>query len=210
MTEKEYDYNITGIFPTPVLLSSIGRDFTEQELEGIHSYSLTASRSIGNSNSNEKYILHSDPTFVDLWSDCQNMLNCFIQKVYVPTKDVQPYVTQSWLNFTRENEFHHRHMHYNSFLSGVLYIDVDQNNDKILFHNESRSLLHLPPKEHNPFNCESWTFDLKPGMIIIFPSYLYHSVQTKLGTNVRTSLAFNSFVRGEIGICEESTELKLP
>ena len=208
--KKDYEYNITGIFPTPILISSIGRDFTEEELECIKSYHELSTKNVGNVSSQEKYILHSESSLKDLWTDCQNLLNCFVQKVHVPQTDVQPYITQSWLNYTKEKEYHHKHFHYNSFLSGVLYIDVDQDNDKIAFHNESQSLLYLTPKEHNPFNCETWTFDLKPGMVIIFPSYLYHSVETKVGTNVRTSLAFNSFVRGDIGVYNDATELKLP
>jgi len=43
----------------------------------------------------------------------------------------------------------------------------------------------------------------------LFPSYLYHKVEIKQGTNVRTSLAFNVFVKGTIGSGLTFTELNL-
>ena len=40
-------------------------------------------------------------------------------------KIVQPYITQSWLNTTNQNEAHHQHEHPNSFLSGVDLIKIE-------------------------------------------------------------------------------------
>lgn len=205
----DYNYNITGIFPTPVLISSIGREFSKKELDSFKYHAEDSVQNIGNTGSKEKYLFHNDPNLDQLWADCQNLLTCFVDKIYCPATKIEPYITQSWLNYTKEKQFHHQHKHPNSFISGVLYIDVDEQNDKIIFHNEPDSMLSLRPKEYNPFNCVSWTFELKPGMVILFPSTLSHSVEHKVGTNTRTSLAFNSFVRGDVGFLQDSTELKL-
>jgi hypothetical protein len=43
----------------------------------------------------------------------------------------------------------------------------------------------------------------------MFPSELQHMVEQKEGKNLRTSLAFNTFIRGDIGNNGELTELKL-
>ena len=65
-------------------------------------------------------------------------------------KNVKPYITQSWLNYTRANQFHHRHEHPNSFVSGVLYINADKATDRINFYNkrhEYKSKVHRHKQE---------------------------------------------------------------
>ena len=44
---------------------------------------------------------------------------------------------------------------------------------------------------------------------VMFPSELQHMVEQKQGKNLRTSLSFNTFIRGDIGNNGELTELKL-
>jgi hypothetical protein len=48
-----------------------------------------------------------------------------------------PYITQSWANYTKKNQYHHTHEHPNSFISGVLYINANEAHDKITMHKKS-------------------------------------------------------------------------
>jgi hypothetical protein len=94
-------------------------------------------------------------------------------------------------------------------VSGVLYINSDEQNDKIKFFNDSYRTLRLELKEYNIWNSKSWWFPVKTGDIILFPSSLTHMVETKQGTNTRISLAFNVFIKGTIGNNKSLTELIL-
>jgi uncharacterized protein (TIGR02466 family) len=123
---------------------------------------------------------------------------------------VTAYITQSWLNFTSEKQWHHKHEHPNSFLSGVYYIDADAENDKITFFKNGYKQLKLTPSEWNWWNADSWWFTVKTGSIVVFPSHLTHMVEQKAGNNVRCSLAFNTFLRGSVGVGESLTQLILP
>ena len=96
------------------------------------------------------------------------------------------------------------------FLSGVLYIDADEKNDKIFFYEDGYKQIKIPPKEWNLFNSESWYFTVKTAQIVVFPSHLTHMVEAKAGDNRRCSLAFNTFLRGKIGSQSELTELLNP
>ena len=49
----------------------------------------------------------------------EKCLNNFYQSVFSPRDDVEIYITQSWLNYTEPGQFHHKHAHPNSFVSGV-------------------------------------------------------------------------------------------
>ena len=89
-------------------------------------------------------------------------------------------------------------------------LDADEEYDSIkFFKRHTYESLTIEPYEHHLFNSESWTFKVKTGDIILFPSSLGHLVESKIGDNLRTSLSFNTFIKGTIGVDVELTELKL-
>ena len=61
------------------------------------------------------------------------MIKDYFNKVLSITDEVTPYITQSWLNYTETKQFHHRHEHPNSIVSGVFYINCHEEFDKIKF-----------------------------------------------------------------------------
>lgn len=50
---------------------------------------------------------------------------------------------------------------------------------------------------------------VKDGDLLIFPSSLIHDVPKVVGDKQRISIAFNSFLKGNLGDMSYSTELKL-
>ena len=122
---------------------------------------------------------------------------------------MNPYITQSWTNYTRTNQNHHSHQHPNSFISGVLYISADEKFDKITLHRNGYQQIKPVPTEWNWYNSDSWFYTVKTGMIILFPSNTTHNVETKEGDNKRISLAFNTFFKGTMGENSQLTELIL-
>ena len=124
-------------------------------------------------------------------------------------KDIKPYITQSWLNYTETNQYHHKHEHPNSLVSGVFYINADEDNDKIRFFSNKYEVIRPEINEFNLFNSTTWWFPVKTNDIVLFPSSLTHCVDIKKGTNTRISLAFNVFIKGKIGKEKLLTELKI-
>jgi len=143
-------------------------------------------------------------------AEIEAAVNHYMDKIIVAKPEVKAYITQSWLNFTSEKQWHHKHEHPNSFLSGVYYIDADEANDKITFFKDRYKQIKLTPAEWNWWNADSWWFTVKTGSIVVFPSHLTHMVEQKAGNNVRCSLAFNTFLRGSVGVGESLTQLILP
>ena len=68
-------------------------------------------------------------------------VNAYFEKIYSPTTDCSVYITQSWINYTEEKQRHHIHLHGNSLISGVLYINADIDFDSITFY--KRELIKL-------------------------------------------------------------------
>jgi len=152
---------------------------------------------IGNVTSNDTYIL-DDPLCYEFKAWLHSHIAKFFYDFYKIDKKVKMYITQSWINFTEKYEYHHSHNHPNSVLSGVFYFLGDD--IKIKFHNDSDLFkgLHLPISNYIKDNSDVYTLNLKPGQLVLFPSHITHSVPKFEGT-LRVSLAFNTFIKGDIG-----------
>jgi uncharacterized protein (TIGR02466 family) len=199
---------INSIFPTPIYISKLGRELTKKQLSFIDKTKLNVYKNIGNKTSNDNYILNLK-IFKDLKIDLDLKIQDYFDKVISPANDIKPYITQSWLNYTETNQYHHKHVHSNSLLSGVLYINCDDKFDKIKFFNDTYKAIKPEIKEWNIWNSETWWFSVKTGDVILFPSSLSHMVETKEGNNTRISLAFNVFIKGTVGNNKKITELVL-
>ena len=199
---------VNGIFPTPIYISKLNRKLTSLELKFIEKFKKDVYKNIGNIHTNNSYILNEKP-FLNLKKDLNLRVKDYFEKVISPTDAITPYITQSWLNYTETNQFHHKHAHPNSLVSGVFYVNCHEELDKIKFFNEGYKTIKPEVKDWNLWNSESWWFTVKTGDIIMFPSSLTHMVENKEGTNTRISLAFNVFIKGVIGDNKNLTELIL-
>jgi uncharacterized protein (TIGR02466 family) len=205
------DYKIHGLFPIPVYMTGIDREFTKEELEFVNDQKNYCVNNSGNIHTKDNYILNR-PELKNIKQFVDEVCQSYLNNIVCPKGDIKIYVTQSWLNYTEENEYHHKHEHPNSFASGVLYIDSDKDNDSIKFFNPV-SYKQISPEinenKYNPYNSGSWFFPVETGKIIMFPSSTTHQVDIKKGSNTRISLAFNTFLKGKIGPNRDLAELIL-
>ncbi len=200
---------IENLFPIPIYISNIDRKFTKQELQFVTEQKKHCKNNTGNIHTKDNYILNRKEfknikKFID--KSCQD----YLEKIISPKNNIELYITQSWLNYTEENQHHHIHAHPNSVVSGVLYFDCNKENDKIKFSNPIGYQQIKPEiKDFNIWNSETWWFALETGQLVMFPSSTTHQVETKKGNNTRVSLAFNTFYKGTIGSNSNLTELIL-
>ena len=200
--------NINGIFPTPIYISKLDRELTPLELKFVDKNKKDFYKNDGNITSNNNYILNEKP-FANIKKELDLRAQDYFDKVISPANNITPYITQSWLNYTETNQYHHKHAHPNSLVSGVFYINCHEEHDKIKFFNDNYKTIKLEVKDWNMWNSESWWFTVKTGDVILFPSSLTHMVETKQGDNTRISLAFNVFIKGTVGNNKNLTELHL-
>ena len=200
--------NINGIFPTPIYISKLDRELTPLELKFVDKNKKDFYKNDGNITSNNNYILNEKP-FANIKKELDLRVQDYFDKIISPSNNITPYITQSWLNYTEKNQYHHKHAHPNSLVSGVFYINCHEEHDKIKFFNDTYKTIRTEVKDWNMWNSESWWFPVKTGDVILFPSSLTHMVETKQGDNTRISLAFNVFIKGTVGINKSLTELIL-
>jgi uncharacterized protein (TIGR02466 family) len=119
-------------------------------------------------------------------------------------------LTQSWISCKKPGQMHDIHTHPNSIISGVFYFgDNKEFLPNITFHkSQSFSFPILRPREkYTKYN--NTEFELGLNNLILFPSYLQHSVNLNKSNIPRYSISFNSIPLGIFGDKDELTELKL-
>ena len=198
--------NLHPLFPTPVAFFDFPRDFSQDELDFMLKQEQRPN--MGNTTSSNNFILDR-PELAEVRQFLQASVDEYLDQVFATTNKVGLRITQSWLNYTGNNQFHHKHDHPNSVVSGVFYIQSNKATDKIHFYKKLGNL-RLPSQNYNPYNSESWWFEAVPKQLILFPSTLEHSVETlKDYVGSRVSMSFNTFFQGEVGSLQDLTFLSL-
>lgn len=194
------DLEVQHLFAIPVVKSKLFYIFQEHELDYIKN-KLERRKNIGNIRSVEDNILeHKELENVKKF--IQSGIDMYVKHIISPTNEnLEFYITQSWTNYTDTGDFHHKHAHPNSLISGCLYVNADKDADSITFYNPHSPYkrISIPSKQFNPYNSESWWIPIETGELIMFDSSTEHMVENTKSTETRISIAFNVFVKGEIG-----------
>jgi uncharacterized protein (TIGR02466 family) len=206
------EYFINTIFPKTFICSNIGREITKEELNIVTENSIpeTTYKNAGNVTTTERYVLKNIPEFESIKTFIEEGIKNYVNTVIKPKNNLEFYITQSWLNYTKPGEFHHKHSHPNSILSGVFYFNADKEKDRIYFYNDHEyQRIKIETKEFNLYNSNSWWYPVATGDLVIFQSDLVHMVETTVSNQTRVSLAFNVFAKGDFGTEESLTALYL-
>ena len=108
--------------------------------------------------------------------------------------------SHGWININRKGDFNREHVHPDCHWSGVYYVKTPANCGELRFHNpiaassmvKSGHLLNLTSSNiKTSFFLNSIPLDPYEGSILIFPSWLFHSVDPNRSNYDRISISFN-------------------
>lgn len=125
-------------------------------------------------------------------------------------------LTKIWVNKSSRMEFHHKHSHSNSILSGILYLNTFEGYGKTVFYypdpwwefQNSRLMQFTKTSLNNNIELINEVIP-EEGKLIIFPSHILHSTKPSMMNKERYTIAFNSFLKGSLGLSETANELDL-
>ena len=102
-------------------------------------------------------------------------------------------ITACWATVLARGASHKLHSHPNNFLSGVYYVRTHEGADTINFHDPRRqtSVIRPPVLELTAENTDQVVLRVREGTLLLFPSYLEHSVDANRSEHERISLSFN-------------------
>ena len=106
----------------------------------------------------------------------------------------KPKLDSLWVNLLRGPGHHSAHIHPHSILSGTLYVEVPAGSGAIRFEDPRLPLMMAAPKRDadaedglQPFV----TVEPRPGMLLLWESWLRHEVLPGRGRGERLSISFN-------------------
>ena len=109
------------------------------------------------------------------------------------------FVIQAWANVLRDGNYNTIHHHFGSHWSGVYYVatgkpapDIPINGKLELL--DPRSGIGMVPFEGSIFE-NRYLIDPRPGLMVMFPSWLNHFVHPFRGAGERISVPFNVVAR---------------
>lgn len=102
-------------------------------------------------------------------------------------------ITGCWANVLAQGAAHRAHSHPNNFLSGVYYVRTHPGTDTINFHDPrvQTGILRPPVTELTAENTDQVVVKVQNGTLLVFPSYLQHSVDANASGEERISISFN-------------------
>jgi uncharacterized protein (TIGR02466 family) len=131
--------------------------------------------------------------------DLKPQISSFVGEVMESFGFEEHCIFRSWVTKIQSGHRSDFHTHINSFYSGVLYFH-DNSSPLILRHPfPFCTHISLSDKFKHYNTDENLYYEPKAGEIIMFPSYLYHSVSVNTTNSTRYSMAFNVVPTGTYG-----------
>ena len=102
-------------------------------------------------------------------------------------------ITGCWASLYAPGAAHRAHTHPNNFLSAVYYVRTSSGADTINFHDprNQTGIIRPPVTELTASNTDQVVVRVKNGTLLVFPSYLQHSVDANASGQTRVSVSLN-------------------
>lgn len=102
-------------------------------------------------------------------------------------------VTGAWANVNPPGGRNSDHTHPNNFLSAVYYVSIPEGEGRITFSDpRPQAYAMMPPvQKFGPYTSNTVNFPVQPGRLVLFPSWLTHSVPVNRSGKERVSIAIN-------------------
>ena len=135
--------------------------------------------------------LHNREQMMDLISCIDSTAQTVLRFLKVAHNGIE--ITGCWANINASGASHIIHSHPNNFLSGIYYVRTHPGADSVNFHDprSQTGIIRPPVTELTSQNTDQVVVTVSDGMLLMFPSYLAHSVAPNESDNLRISISFN-------------------
>jgi uncharacterized protein (TIGR02466 family) len=132
--------------------------------------------------------------FADLERAIARQVNAFARELQFDMGGRKLKLDSLWINVMAKGAIHAPHIHPHSVISGTYYVTAPPKSGAIRFEDPRLAMLMAaPPKKKNarPDNRSFVDVMPKPGMLLLWESWLRHGVEPNAARTPRISVSFN-------------------
>ena len=196
---------IKDLWPTPLYMNEIvpSQETIDFALSADYERTSESMRTI------DKEILNSLP---ELKKEIEKEIDKYTRDYLKVDDNIEFYITTSWINKHKPDDYAVVHHHSNAILSGIYYIRQPRWSGDLLIHENNMTpnisnRVMLNYKEMTDYTTSHYQIPPEDGLLLLFPAHLMHSVEKNKSPNDRYSLGFNVFVKGELGVKESKLSI---
>ena len=190
----------TNLFPTNIITyiwkdaKDLNKELKEMIFAEAKKTPSIQSSNMGGYHSPNDLLTWDYPCIKSLLSMIQSMSQIMARNDGLKEGNTVDLSLAAWSNIIQSDHFHAPHRHPNNFWSGVYYIDNGDPDDTVEYNGYFEFL--DPRTGANMITNESldtprYQVNPKPGLMIMFPSWLEHYVHPYHGDSKRITIAFN-------------------
>ena len=136
--------------------------------------------------------MHKKPEYSPLVTELFRMQKEIYDHEHI---DRNAFLGNMWANINPPGGLNNPHLHPNSLFSGVYYVKSQPKSGRLkIYDPRSTSQMVMPIRKPGNPGRDMWrdaTLDPVIGRIIMFPSWLWHSVEENQSDDIRISVSFN-------------------
>jgi len=141
--------------------------------------------------------MHTKPEYKSLVDELMTMCKDVFKEEWL---DREPALGNMWANINPKEGSNQAHMHPNSLFSGVYYIKSNPQAGRLKIYDPRQGAqIVMPVRKKGQPPKHLWrdaNLDPFPGRIIMFPAWLWHSVEPNQSNDLRISVSFNFIQHG--------------
>lgn len=106
-------------------------------------------------------------------------------------------INNMWAIINKGGSTNLRHQHGNSTISGAYYVKAPENAGDIIFYDPRPAPVYSHPNALSPNSLNAQVNGISPreGALVLFPSYLDHSVNENMSNEERIVISFNIIIK---------------
>ena len=187
-------------FPTPIYIADIKHPTLNQELE--RDIVAWSNKDKGIKRTNVQG-WHSPTNMAELpeYKKLVDMLYACQKTIYDQEHlDSEPVLGNMWANINPPGGMNMPHLHPNCLFSGVYYVKSNPKSGRLkIMDPRPGAQMYMPMRKEGDPGRDMWRdANLEPieGRIIMFPAWLWHTVEENLSDDIRISVSFNFIQSG--------------
>lgn len=187
--------DVLSMFPTPVwkieLTSEAQKTVNKNILEALEGIRPPIADLISAKGWQSNHDMHKLDEFRVLVSYIGDSVRTILKFLKIGYDDFE--ITGCWANINPSGASQRTHSHPNNYLSGIYYVQTQARADTINFHDPraQTGIIRPPVTELTVDNTDQVVVKVDSGTLLVFPSYLQHSVETNDSDRERISISFN-------------------